>query len=606
MKKISVLLIALALALTLTSCAFVKGMVVKCEVKFDLNGGVAGADFVESVTVKYGQTVAMPTPTMENFSFEGWYDGETLYTSETPIEKDVTLTAKWTFNNTYTLAFDTNGMADVPVSYPVIGELPAIPAAPQVEGYVFAGWYFEPEYTTRFFFDYSLNEATTLYAKFYDLSLGEYTVISNYEQLAAIKDAPDAKYLLACDINCKGELLAPINEFTGELEGNGYRIFNFDINEDSSNVAFIRTNKGTVKNLTFDDFTFDVLMSSADTKYYGVICGINEGTVENCHTTDGVVTVNCSINGANSKVNFGGIVGQNAGIIEGCTNNSTINANFTATGYYIGAISGSRGGSMEPKVAGVCGYVLETGKVIDCANFADITITAKSENQYGYSYIDAAGIISENRGKVESSKNTGNININLIDAGYITFDVGGGVAYNTGSITNSYVKCNININNNSNDVDNILGGFACYNSGKLYNCYSAVNIKDTTAVYKALGGFVGFNELLSGNESLVNKCFAMGSIEIAGTSTNVGAFVGLSTGTVKDAYYADTLTINKVVTTTDENGETVETIEVVTYTNNIGNAKPEGELLALDFLENTLYFDRMVWFLVEGKLPELR
>ena len=41
-------------------------------------------------------------------------------------------------------------------------------------------------------------------------------------------------------------------------------------------------------------------------------------------------------------------------------------------------------------------------------------------------------------------------------------------------------------------------------------------------------------------------------------------------------------------------------------TNTLGTAKTENELLALDFLENTLYFDRMVWFLVDGKLPELR
>ena len=606
MKKISVLLIALALALTLTSCAFVKGLVVKCEVKFDLNGGVAGADFVESVTVKYGQTVAMPTPTMENFSFEGWYDGETLYTSETPIEKDVTLTAKWTFNNTYTLTFDTNGMADVPVSYPVIGELPAIPAAPQVEGYVFAGWYFEPEYTTRFFFDYSLNEATTLYAKFYDLALGEYTVISNYEQLAAIKDAPDAKYLLACDINCKGELLAPINEFTGELEGNGYRIFNFDINEDSSNVAFIRTNKGTVKNLTFDDFTFDVLLGSSGEKYYGVVCGINHGAIENCHITNGAIKGEFSIGSdASSTVYMGAIAGDNLGTIVGCTNSATIDTKFTSSGhstywqYY---------GYMYPRIAGICGYVGPTGTVTDCANFADITINANSANAYGRNYIYASGIVALNEsGKIDSSKSLGNINMTLTDSGYMYFVVGGGVAYNkSGTVTNSFARCNVTIDNNSNDVDNLLGGFAGYNSGKLYNCYSAVNIKDTSAVYKALGGFVGWNELLSGNESLVNKCFAMGSIEIAGTPTNVGAFVGLSTGTVKDAYCADTLTINKVVTTTDENGETVETIEAVTYTNNIGNAKPEGELLALDFLENTLYFDRMVWFLVDGKLPELR
>ena len=605
MKKISVLLIVLALSLTLTSCAFVKGMIVKCEVKFDLNGGVAGEGFVESVTVNFGKTVDMTTPTMENFSFEGWYDGDTLYTSETPIEKDVTLTAKWTFNNTYTLTFDTNGMADVPASHPVIGELPAIPAAPQVEGYVFAGWYFEPEYTTRFFFDYPLNEATTLYAKFYDTTLGEYTVISNFEQLVAIKDAPDAKYLLACDINCKGETLAPINEFTGEIEGNGYRIYNFSINEDAANVAFIRTNKGTVKNLTFDDFTFDVLYHTNGSSYYGVVCGKNDGTVENCHTTKGVITVGYSMYTSSVNVYLGGIVGYNTKIVEGCTNRATISASYSASGD--GAWYYTHNGYMYARTAGVCGYVDSTGKVLDCANFAEIFVIAQSQNGYGYNYIYASGIVAQNAGKVDGSKNIGNIDVKLVDAGYMYFCVGGAVASNSnGSVVNSYAKCNINIDDNSDNVDSRLGGFVGYNSGKLHNCYSAVAIKNNTAKVAYFGGFVGQNELLSGADSLVNKCFAMGSAEIVGTPTNVGAFVGLSTGTIKDAYYADALTINRGVTTTDENGETVETIEPVTYTNNIGNAKPESELLALDFLENTLYFDRMVWFLVDGKLPELR
>ena len=198
MKKfLSVLVIALILALTFTSCAFVKKTFYKYDVTFDLNGGVAGEGFVESVTVKYRKTVAMSTPTLENYTFAGWYDGDELYTAETPITKDVTLKARWEFNNTYTLTFDTNGMADVPVAHPVVGELPEIPEAPQVEGYVFAGWYFDAEYTTRYFFDYPLTEATTLYAKFYDTTLGEYTVISNVEQLMAIKDDPTAKYLLA-------------------------------------------------------------------------------------------------------------------------------------------------------------------------------------------------------------------------------------------------------------------------------------------------------------------------------------------------------------------------------------------------------------------------
>ena len=52
--------------------------------------------------------------------------------------------------------------------------------------------------------------------------------------------------------------------------------------------------------------------------------------------------------------------------------------------------------------------------------------------------------------------------------------------------------------------------------------------------------------------------------------------------------------------------DNVETRVPIKTTNDIGEAKAESELLSVDFLENTMYFDRMVWFLAEGKLPELR
>ena len=603
MKKIlSLLLLTLIFALAFTSCTALKGAFVKCEVKFDLDGGVAGEGFIESVTVKYGKTVAMSTPTRENFTFEGWYDGDTLYTEETPITKDVTLRAKWTFNNTYTLTFETNGMADVPASHPIIGELPKIPATPLVDGYVFAGWYFDAEYTTRYFFDYPLSEATTLYAKFYDLSLGEYIVISNVDQLMAIKDAPDAKYLLACDINCKGETLIPINEFSGEIEGNGYKIFNFTLNKVSNNTAFISTNKGIVKNLTFDNFTFDILINQSGIKYYSVICGINYGSVENCHTLNGDIKVDYTYLGEVFAY-VSGIVAYNNGTIEGCTNNSNINVFVFA--------DEDRGANMVYSyIGGICGFVNSEAQVIDCVNNADIKVNANSDG-YGINYISLGGAIGYAQGYVDKTANLGNLTIKSTSSSNYParLYVGGSVGRNNGAtIKNSYAICDILIENSTLVASdkNLIGGFAGYNSGKIYNCYSVVNIKDNTEQNYTIGGFVGFNELVSGLDSLINKCFAIGSIELAGVPTNIGYFAGTNSGTVKDSYYADTLTINKVVATENENGESVETLEAIEVTNTLGEAKAESELLSVDFLENTLYFDRMVWFLVDGKLPELR
>lgn len=204
---------------------------------------------------------------------------------------------------------------------------------PTREVYVFDGWYTDEELTDRYFFDYSFDTATTFYAKFYDTSIGEYIVISNVEQLMAISEQPAAKYLLACDINCKGETLTPIDEFTGELEGNGYKIFNFSLTEDAANVGFIRTNKGTINDLSFADFVFDTIHTSSGAKYYGVICGINDGYINNCHTLDSELKIIVNINGVGATPYTAGLVGYNNGELNGCSNNSSIVASFNATGY---------------------------------------------------------------------------------------------------------------------------------------------------------------------------------------------------------------------------------------------------------------------------------
>lgn len=642
-KQFSMLALTLALVLVLTSCipnpnpsqsgsTSTSETVVEYTVSFDLNGGIAGEDFVESLTVKHGETIALPTPTMENFTFVGWFDGEELYTEETPITKNVTLRAEWEAGNTYEIAFDTNGIADVPAIYPEIDALPTIPAAPQVEGYVFAGWYFDAGYTTRYFFDYPLNEATTLYAKFYDTTLGEYIVISNVEQLMAIKDDPASKYLLARDINCKGETLTPIDEFSGEIEGNGYRILNFSLSEDAHQLGFIRTNNGAIKNLTFDDFTFDVLLDGGGESFYGVVCCINNGLVENCHTSNGEIKINCSVYASNRYVYAGGIVGKNSGTITKCTNNASFVTHFSASGFITWKVYN---GYIYPLIAGICGDMTEGATLTDCTNFANISIEGL-RNSYGVPHIYAGGIVSRNKGTIENGENLGNIDLIMSTTSAVYYCVGGAVAVNQGDASNIYAQCNINISGNATgnscllggfsgynsgeirdcysvaDITNTcveakaIGGFLGYNSGKVYNCYSVIDMKGNLTSVNSVGGFVGINELLSGNEAIINKCFTMGSIELAGVPVNSGNIVGLSTGSIRDSYYVDTFAINKVTSTQDENGEVTEIVEAIELTNTEGNAKTESDLLSVNFIENTLYFDRMIWFLVDGELPKLR
>ena len=51
---------------------------------------------IESITIREDGTIKEPTaPTKEDYTFIGWYEGETKFDFATKITKDISLTAKW-------------------------------------------------------------------------------------------------------------------------------------------------------------------------------------------------------------------------------------------------------------------------------------------------------------------------------------------------------------------------------------------------------------------------------------------------------------------------------------------------------------------------------
>lgn len=98
----------------------------------------AGDDFVQ--TVADGSTATVPTvPVKKGHTFDGWYDGDSLYDFIQPVIKDLTLTAHWT-RNTYTVSFDSNGGSDVEAQQVAYGDTVSKPSDPTLDGYMFQGW----------------------------------------------------------------------------------------------------------------------------------------------------------------------------------------------------------------------------------------------------------------------------------------------------------------------------------------------------------------------------------------------------------------------------------------------------------------------------------
>lgn len=121
-------------------------------------------------TIEHGKPIGTgkPTiPTVEGFTFDGWYADEDRtkeFDFSTPITSNTTVYAKWTAKD-YKVSFITehsdaptsqnvkyNGTADDP------GELMA-------EGYTFIGWYADADHTVKFNFSTPITGDTKVYAK---------------------------------------------------------------------------------------------------------------------------------------------------------------------------------------------------------------------------------------------------------------------------------------------------------------------------------------------------------------------------------------------------------------------------------------------------------
>lgn len=100
-------------------------------IKFDANGGTGGS----TSTKTHATTLTAPTVTRSGFTFKSW---SPTVPSTVPAA-DVTYTAQWNEDTTWTITFDANGGSD---GLSTVMESGSVLTAPTVarEGYTFVGW----------------------------------------------------------------------------------------------------------------------------------------------------------------------------------------------------------------------------------------------------------------------------------------------------------------------------------------------------------------------------------------------------------------------------------------------------------------------------------
>ncbi len=99
---------------------------------------------------------------------------------------------------------------------------------------------------------------------------------------AMLSETPDGYFVLEEDLDLGGDILVGAIDFAGSLDGQGYRIKNFNINfnagsDNGYNSYIFNSNSGTIKNIGF------VYSMTALNNNKGAIINTNAGTVENVY-----------------------------------------------------------------------------------------------------------------------------------------------------------------------------------------------------------------------------------------------------------------------------------------------------------------------------------
>ena len=255
-------------------------------------------------------------------------------------------------------------------------------------------------------------------------------LISTPQQFLNIaeEEGMDLHYRLVNDLNFAGEEILPLGcgtntsdtevyqEFTGSLDGDGFKIQNLKISGTINSGIFGKIgSSGVVKNLTLSNIEVNVstseLNKSSATFTGGTLAGINNGTIDSCTVTDSKVIAesNTTNEGAERTVyhKYGGLVGVNAGYIKAVmVKNTTVDA-FSHHNFEGASTSGNQNNVF---VGGICGTTPGKLDYVGVNNGVSVKAHAKSEldpkstvNPYLKAY--AGGIASQEGLKMENVSN---------------------------------------------------------------------------------------------------------------------------------------------------------------------------------------------------------
>ena len=415
--------------------------------------------------------------------------------------------------------------------------------------------------------------------------------ITNYEDFLNISKAPDKAYRITQTIDfSRISNYTPIGTvdkpFTGSLTGkytlsNGKTIinsiinfgYNSTVNQSSYQGLFGVVGEGATigdLNVSIRSSAIDVELSSDDNYSFGVIAGLNNGTISNVAVTFvGNLEI---INDGQATIYIGGLVGENTGEIVNCRSLTYkqfgIVINESKTDTYAGGLVGLN----SNKIVGEFKYVgdllnAQSGDIQINVDYNDeavnssIYLTSNFDNVYlggvvalNDSVIDGVyskatlsnlsnigGVISVNNGNAKNLRFTGSIKGNNSVGG-----IAGQNALN-GTITFGIVEiCDdlVHFSNFNNSQINKFGGVVGENIGTIQysyiNSYSAQRLEnnvncDINFVVTDVANIISFGTFVGENSGTINKCFDnVQIVELALTRTDL--FFGANNSNITNSY----------------------------------------------------------------------
>ena len=567
-------------------------------INYNLTFNTGTDEVIGKVTYQYKNTIELPTPKREGYTFGGWYcDGEKGTFTKTPATMygDKELQAKWISNN-YSASLDADGGTLKANSGKVaFGENFTL-EVPEKYGYTFLGWYKgDTAYTD------GNGKSLDVFKELNDIELTAKYEINVYKVIFMVngveldkKDYVHGTPLVFTD--------KPVDEklfffgwydsgFTTEYKENADVVENMTLHakveesipiSSAADLNKIRDNPGANYHLTKDInltaeswvpiaeltgaidgrghkiFNFSISATSGASGFVAV----NKGLIQNLTLSD--FTVNANL--GNDTYKTGCITGENYGRIINChTKKGEVKINVHI--YPVNPVAST------VIFGGIAGLSQNNSTIDSCTS--DVKITSSTYQEF---YKDvfrptsmvwcALGGITGTAGDsvIKNCVYTGEIVTSLGMSGQISeskpehrFHIGGIAGVGNASIENCYVNSTISANasdartkwNNltSNTTIFYTGGIigALQSGGTISNCisegiYSVSNKRGNYDVYEKiimLGGIAG--EVANG--ATVSDCYSNANVtRITARNGDTGGLVGGNSGKIKNSYSTGNVT----------------------------------------------------------------